>query len=323
MNTCRRNAFTLIELLVVIAIIAILAAILFPVFAQAREKARSTACLSNEKQIGIAFLQYVQDYDETYPIGNGYSNYPSNGMDSACATGPCHPGCGWAGPIYPYLKSTGVFACPSELGQAVNWVSSDGFTMISYGYNNNLTNLPAGQFSAVASTVLSYEMAGCAAVIAPKSALAWTALDYYSPAGNFDEASYTLPGTNATVAAGYGMMGWPGGNNTYGNVAAPVGAIGGICAFYVVQPRHTGASNYLLADGHAKFMQGTVVSAGGVAATSTTASTFGNTGTFSGACPAGLPVGPNPANMGNWSQGHACGTGTLSGGGWAATFSPL
>src|SRR5580704_7489517 len=70
MNIRRRTAgFTLIELLVVIAIIAILAAILFPVFAQAREKARQTSCISNLKQIGLATLQYVQDYDETYPDG--------------------------------------------------------------------------------------------------------------------------------------------------------------------------------------------------------------------------------------------------------------
>ena len=64
----RRSGFTLIELLVVIAIIAILAAILFPVFAQAREKARQISCVSNEKQLALGIIQYVQDYDETYPI---------------------------------------------------------------------------------------------------------------------------------------------------------------------------------------------------------------------------------------------------------------
>jgi prepilin-type N-terminal cleavage/methylation domain-containing protein len=63
----RQGGFTLIELLVVIAIIAILAAILFPVFAQAREKARSSSCLSNQKQTALAFSMYAQDYDETYP----------------------------------------------------------------------------------------------------------------------------------------------------------------------------------------------------------------------------------------------------------------
>ncbi|MEN6304741.1 MAG: prepilin-type N-terminal cleavage/methylation domain-containing protein, partial [Armatimonadia bacterium] len=68
----KRRGFTLIELLVVIAIIAILAAILFPVFAKAREKARQSSCLSNMKQMGLACLQYAQDYDEVLPAGMGY-----------------------------------------------------------------------------------------------------------------------------------------------------------------------------------------------------------------------------------------------------------
>src|ERR1041384_1856017 len=78
-GTLRVRGFTLIELLVVIAIIAILAAILFPVFAQARDKARQTACLSKTKQLGTAFVMYVQDYDEVFPMGWGYA-----------------PGSGWA-----------------------------------------------------------------------------------------------------------------------------------------------------------------------------------------------------------------------------------
>ena len=68
-GTIRNRAFTLIELLVVIAIIALLAAILFPVFAQVREKARQTSCLSNEKQLGVGYMMYVQDYDERMPFG--------------------------------------------------------------------------------------------------------------------------------------------------------------------------------------------------------------------------------------------------------------
>ena len=76
-RSAKRSAFTLIELLVVIAIIAILAAILFPVFAQAREKARSASCLSNVKQIGLGAMMYTQDFDEAYPIG-GWQNEAVN-----------------------------------------------------------------------------------------------------------------------------------------------------------------------------------------------------------------------------------------------------
>ena len=97
------SAFTLIELLVVIAIIAILAAILFPVFAQAREKARQTACLSNLKQLGTGMMMYVQDHDEMYPVNNG-SYYPT-------VTWQRHGA--WAQHIQPYVKNAEIFNCAS------------------------------------------------------------------------------------------------------------------------------------------------------------------------------------------------------------------
>ncbi|MEN6303579.1 MAG: DUF1559 domain-containing protein [Armatimonadia bacterium] len=101
-----RRGFTLIELLVVIAIIAILAAILFPVFAKAREKARQSSCLNNMKQVGVAFLQYCQDYDERFPKG-----------DSAAwgdGAWPGYPHGGYVDAIYPYVKNVQVFLCPSD-----------------------------------------------------------------------------------------------------------------------------------------------------------------------------------------------------------------
>ncbi len=102
-------AFTLIELLVVIAIIAILAAILFPVFAQARAKARQAACLSNMKQIGTASMMYLQDYDETYPVAN--LSYGAN-FDGAHG--------GWMQQIQPYIKNVQVFRCPDAVKRADN-----------------------------------------------------------------------------------------------------------------------------------------------------------------------------------------------------------
>ncbi|WP_309711543.1 DUF1559 domain-containing protein [Armatimonas sp.] len=114
-----RRAFTLIELLVVIAIIAILAAILFPVFAQARAKARQTSCLSNLKQIGTGLMMYTQDYDETLAgndfAGNGY--VAGQGRNLGFME-PLVPGVpvtfrNWARDVQPYIKNFGVLQCPS------------------------------------------------------------------------------------------------------------------------------------------------------------------------------------------------------------------
>ena len=135
-----KRGFTLIELLVVIAIIAILAAILFPVFARAREKARETSCLSNTKQIGLAIMQYVQDYDETYPdssitcqddpenaplcnYANGYQGAlhitawgHRRYLDDGKTIG------GHVKYLYPYIKNTQIFTCPSD-PQVARWLA--------------------------------------------------------------------------------------------------------------------------------------------------------------------------------------------------------
>ena len=112
MNRPTRHAFTLIELLVVIAIIAILAAILFPVFAQAREKARQTACVSNSKQFILGILQYAQDYDEAMPLT--FKDDYMYGPYASKITGK--PLTGVPAEIMTYVKSTQVFLCPSDAG---------------------------------------------------------------------------------------------------------------------------------------------------------------------------------------------------------------
>src|SRR5213594_1534382 len=104
MRRDQKTAFTLIELLVVIAIIAILAAILFPVFAQARERARMANCVSNMRQIGTSLMMYVQDYDETYPYIRFHVQDANKGPHTYI----------WRNAIRPYLKNLDVLACPSN-----------------------------------------------------------------------------------------------------------------------------------------------------------------------------------------------------------------
>ena len=137
-----RRGFTLIELLVVIAIIAILAAILFPVFAKAREKARQSSCLSNLKQIGLATLQYVQDYDERMPF-----HYRAS---AAFVISPQTE-------IMPYMKSTQLFSCPSGSGN-YTWFWDIGYTGApavipgSYGFNSRLNSYSLGTLTVPTDT---------------------------------------------------------------------------------------------------------------------------------------------------------------------------
>lgn len=250
----RRNAtaFTLIELLVVIAIISILAAILFPVFATAREKARQTACLSNLKQLGIAYTSYEQDYDEMAPSGKSFAT-----------------GIGWAGQIYPYVKSTQVYLCPNDTGPK---------DIISYAVNSNLVGYTAAprspiptnisQMASPARSVLLFEVLNSNGSIA-----AWTipADAGSSPAGNGLDATSgnTLTGANNGSGAPHvscasclkystGVMAnvCPGGN-------CAASAITDTGSYYTsVDGWHSGGSNYLMADNHAKWLIPSTVAAG-------------------------------------------------------------
>ncbi|MBU0610327.1 MAG: DUF1559 domain-containing protein [Armatimonadetes bacterium] len=139
----RRTGFTLIELLVVIAIIAILAAILFPVFARAREKARQSACLSNMKQIGLAMMSYAQDYDEQLSLSWYDADGSTDGTNGVDYT--------WRSAVLPYAKNAQIFLCPSKKMTSVFTGGLDMGDNGAYGINEvhwaNVTSSepPAGK----------------------------------------------------------------------------------------------------------------------------------------------------------------------------------
>lgn len=226
------KGFTLIELLVVIAIIAILAAILFPVFAQAREKARQSSCLSNEKQIGLAILSYAQDADETIPQSEYL--YKSNGT---AGTANAYDNMKWMDVIQPYIKNTGVFNCPSDPNAAngkYKTADQRGATAVSpqefgsyamnnayYGQAQSALNPPNGrtlaQIVAPSGTVLVAEAEGLS-----------TTADFY-----WRDSTTQPDSTHLT---------------TKDPIIAPDDAAG---TFGLVQ-RHQGMINVLWADGHVK-----------------------------------------------------------------------
>ncbi|MDR3707440.1 MAG: DUF1559 domain-containing protein [Capsulimonadaceae bacterium] len=253
-----RKAFTLIELLVVIAIIAILAAILFPVFATAREKARQASCASNEKQMGIAFLQYVQDYDEMYPSGANGDVY----------------GRGWAGMIYPYTKTVNVFLCPTDPNGAVG--------NISYAYNINIVTPIATsgniwqdgigcnstKLTEPDATVMVFETQGYQNqnINIVNESVGKLSFPFTSGAGNGDTQKvgsvYTFSAFATGVFSDSGLLGPE--TDLVTNIQLQNASTAGTPGFYNMTGRHSGGSNYLLCDGHVKWLMGTQVSAGGL-----------------------------------------------------------
>lgn len=229
----RARGFTLIELLVVIAIIAILAAILFPVFAKAREKARQTSCLSNIRQINTAMLSYAQDYDEGLPLWN-WANRPCGGdpFPDGRPTTPT-PMVFWYAAVQPYMKSVQLLQCPSARNRGmcandpVNCPWSTAFPAVHYAMNEPI----------------SCGTLGCCGGNKGLNAMQWPAEtlligDGRNNLGGWDDNSMRILNRYALPTQDY----CPGCGGTVAADAEKYSA-------------HNGGSNLGLADGHAKWMR--------------------------------------------------------------------
>ncbi|MBC7804713.1 MAG: DUF1559 domain-containing protein [Akkermansiaceae bacterium] len=261
-----RVAFTLIELLVVIAIIAILAAILFPVFAQAREKARQTSCLSNIKQLGLSVVMYTQDYDETFPV-HAYWEGNWNTAEGKSAY--------WQGRVLPYIKNLDVFRCPSDADASKGTADgSDAGARVSYAFNSvfgtdqvqgemrgiimatpawNLGSAPGQTVSAVRrpaeSIMLGEQHTGD---VASNVSRWWWGESSNSTPVNSMIFQTLLDAQFENVPPLFGGMPGPNGardETTPDSKKFGWGKNGAISA------KHSGFSNFIFADGHAKAMK--------------------------------------------------------------------
>ena len=205
-----------------------------------RENARRASCQSNEKQLGLAFIQYTQDYDERLP--------------PAQFSTPV----GWAGEIYSYVKSTGVYTCPDDSTAAVT-VGGVTAVPVSYSINGALqlqtalgnAAVPLSQFNAPASTVLLLETIGSTVVVTQPD----------EGTTNYTTAPITK-WESCTADGEYSRGFWGGNGDTY--ATGPIGGrvVGGIAA-------HNGGANYLVCDGHVKYLMPGSVSSGWLAVNST------------------------------------------------------
>jgi prepilin-type N-terminal cleavage/methylation domain-containing protein/prepilin-type processing-associated H-X9-DG protein len=236
MNTRYSNkqlrGFTLIELLVVIAIIALLAAILFPVFARARENARRTSCLSNLKQLGLSIMQYTQDNDDAFPLPA--VSLPTRGTGVTPPPGGEWSNGTWFWPqtTFAYHKSTQIFACPSS---PIN--DPDQLHNGQYGVNSLIMPTTAGtaplKLSAIRASATTYlGMDSGTYVIAPTYVLNARGKNFYVP-GNGDAGGPggcdLDPATTTAQTEGYARDCQSG--------------------------RHFGGVNVMFTDGHAKFVK--------------------------------------------------------------------
>lgn len=230
----QRRGFTLIELLVVIAIIAILAAILFPVFGRARENARRSSCLSNMKQMGLAAMQYVQDYDERYPMGEirglTANDTPPNGR--FWTSGPPYTQF-WMQTLYAYHKNEQVLRCPS-----IRWTG----TPQNYNYGANSYVMPTPSTSAPDNRIPT---SGGVVLPARLSVIVAPAKTYL-----LLESGSDVVGRSNVVAPAFGF--YLPGTGSLGVTGCPTSFPGNADCN---DGRHFNGVNIAFADGHAKWLK--------------------------------------------------------------------
>lgn len=241
----RSRAFTLIELLVVIAVISLLAAILFPVFARARESARRANCMSNLKQIGMGVMMYVQDYDESYPPNYNSSN-PSNARLRY-----------WGGMIFPYIKNVDAFFCPSSPIE----VEKNPYppTYGAYGANYNVIK----NFSVTASN--------------PRHTVPMSSATIQTPATTymiFDAPGYVISAGEVITPSAYhtflpGLQRAGGNCDTSSGTSKPTDSGREEYLTDCQSGRHFDGVNMAFADGHVKWLKGEIVRQQAINCTST------------------------------------------------------
>ena len=255
MSSLRRRGFTLIELLVVIAIIAILAAILFPVFAKAREKARQTSCLSNMKQIATGLMSYTSDYDETLPLCYTYLN----------GTGGTGGYNHWSGATRPYINSDQLFVCSSDKSKGL--APTNTFDLqppkISYIANETVMGRPRAHYHAVGlaelddptGVIMIGEITDYPYAIGGSSGASGVAYKSHRPANvftasctNSDSAPAGPPFTQASMGECQAAF-------DQAAALTDMLAEGPTHAIYLSPTRHNGGANYAFCDGHAKWMK--------------------------------------------------------------------
>ena len=262
-----KKGFTLIELLVVIAIIAILAAILFPVFAQAREKARQTSCLSNLKQLGTATQLYIDDYEETYPpaglcnyedaLGIGDSGYPCRNFKTALYRPETYHGAYWTwmDSIFPYVKNLSLYTCPSAPKKAssygINMAMTNTGCVGSY-QENYVTPYIVNGPSASVPTISQSQIPATAKLVMYLDALVFS--DGSTQYGSMQMFPYLIYQTSDYKKSNFGS------STTVAN-------------------RHNGGVNITFADGHAKYYK-----CSGAVSSNTDPTHWGTQGENRGAC---------------------------------------